>query len=485
MIHTGESSINEVIEQLHTTHILVIEQESPSLELTVTFSENTWAALLLWDSKQHLRWQYLYTQNDNQIKINIGESSSLSSLSTVNGSIPAGEWKFEIFCMSHQATPTLKLASKQSDGNPDLTKDTVNWAQGSDITGFILAHYDRKKVIKKGFNWYKGDFHTHTTESDGKMTVEKNVLQAKKIGLDFFVATDHNIIPTKWLTDNEILVIPGIEITSSKGHFNGLGVNNWIDWRPTCKDGGMESDEGMNRILKDVKNGAGLRSINHPKLEPWHWSFQHTDLLEIDLIEIWNDPTFSDNLKATEETLKIWDTLLNDGYRIYGIAGSDSHLLPEESYQDNGPPSIIGDPTTYVYAAELSTDAILTAVSEGNVYVSRGPVIQITAMSDDKLVHIGSETTASTIEFELTFENELTDLVVEWIVNGTIDNTNYLTNTNILKQKFDLHDKAFSWIRFNVRKTDGELVAFSNPVFKGTKVPIIQTWGNLLQKAGF
>ena len=145
--------------------------------------------------------------------------------------------------------------------------------------------------------------------------------QAKKMGLDYFAVTDHNILPTKWIRD-DVLTIPGIEITSSKGHFNALGLKKWIDWRPTCMDGGMETEEGMNRILAEAKFAGALVSINHPMLKPWEWQFKTTPLSLVDVIEIWNDPTYKDNPAATEEALQLWDILWNDGHRIYGIGGS-------------------------------------------------------------------------------------------------------------------------------------------------------------------
>ncbi|MDL4839251.1 CehA/McbA family metallohydrolase [Aquibacillus rhizosphaerae] len=481
MIRTDKNKLSRVMDAQHVIETFNIEQTTNLLELTFSFTENTWAFLLLWDSNEKLRWQYLYTQDDKDKRITIGESSSLSSFSSVAGTIPKGYWKIEIFCMTYKKSPVFNLTMEdnpEQSNVPDEMINVVNWATVGETSGFELTSYDSSKVLKSGYQWYKGDFHTHTSQTDGKMTPKTNIQQAKKMGLDFFVATDHNIVPTKWVDDNQVLVIPGVEITSSQGHFNALGVNKWLDWRPSCEDGGMESEVGMNRILKEVKEAKGLRSINHPNLAPWHWTFQETDLNEVETIEIWNDPTFEDNIQATEQALVIWDTLLNDGHRIFGIGGSDSHLLPEDSYKEGGPPSLIGDPATYVYAKDLSADSILKAVSEGKVYVSRGPAIDIVVVSGEEKVELGSQFQADTVEFLLNIETTETDLVIEWVVNGEIEKTTPVSDT-FIKETFDFTDKSFAWIRFNVRKKNGELLAFANPVFKGEKETSINTWGNL------
>lgn len=69
--------------------------------------------------------------------------------------------------------------------------------------------------------------------------------------------------------------------------------------------------------------------------------------------------------------LKLWDLLWKDGYKIRGIGGSDSHMLPSETYAESDKPSVIGDPCTYVLAQGLPAAETLEGVSKGHVYVSR------------------------------------------------------------------------------------------------------------------
>jgi len=40
--------------------------------------------------------------------------------------------------------------------------------------------------------WFKGNLHTHSTNSDGKLSAEENVAWHAKHGFDFLTITDHN-----------------------------------------------------------------------------------------------------------------------------------------------------------------------------------------------------------------------------------------------------------------------------------------------------
>ena len=59
----------------------------------------------------------------------------------------------------------------------------------------------------------KLDLHTHTSYSDGELTVKESVEKAKKLGLDGIAITDHDNIDS-WKDIDEIddfIVIKGVE----------------------------------------------------------------------------------------------------------------------------------------------------------------------------------------------------------------------------------------------------------------------------------
>lgn len=456
---------------------------------------HTWRSLILRDPEDKIRFSHMDVHTP-RVAVISDKPDSCSYLA-VPGTLPLGEWKIEFPEKWNPDSTTFKFEWEAGLGDLPSTveiplSDRHFWtdtASGKDH--YEMNHYEWHESRENGARWYKGDFHTHTVLSDGKMTPERNMEQAEIMGLDFFVATDHNIVSTSW-PKGKALVIPGVEITSHYGHWNALGLRQWVDWRPGSPDGGMDSGLGTNRLMTEVGQQGALRSINHPMLSPWAWMHEDTQLANVDSIEICNDPTYQTNPAATEKALVLWSTLWNEGCRLTGIGGSDSHLLPSESYEDNGPPSLIGDPATYVYAECLSAAAILAAVREGRVYMSRGPVLDILVVVDDQAYPLGSDLTEAVnaspvgvVNYKLTVSQAAAG-TLHVIENGKEAAVHEITEDNQTFE-FDLHWKGaeYVWRRFELRDSDGELLAFTNPVYYGTKERTITTWKQLLEKATF
>jgi hypothetical protein len=61
----------------------------------------------------------------------------------------------------------------------------------------------------------------------------------------------------------------------------------------------------------------------------------------------------------------VWVGLLNRGFHLTAVGGSDEHT-PLESADRK-----LGTPATVVYAVELSESAIVTALKSGRVYIVR------------------------------------------------------------------------------------------------------------------
>ncbi len=72
--------------------------------------------------------------------------------------------------------------------------------------------------------------HVHSNNSDGKDSVKSMADECRRKGIDGFALTDHDTIKglgqAKKITD--ILIIPGIEITTRRGHVLGLGVSETV-----------------------------------------------------------------------------------------------------------------------------------------------------------------------------------------------------------------------------------------------------------------
>ena len=182
----------------------------------------------------------------------------------------------------------------------------------------------------------------------------------------------------------------------------------------------MYTEAGVNKII-DRNRDNGIFSINHPFLAPWAWELRETKLDQITSIELCNDPTYHDNPEATEHALSFWSFLLNDGYRITGIGGSDSHLLPEEKYPEAEKPSLMGDPGTYIFAENLTAEALKAGIRAGHAVISRDGFIEFSVQGEDLLPGDLLVQASGVLEVKL----ERQDLsIIQWIVDGEIVQVN-------------------------------------------------------------
>ena len=225
-------------------------------------------------------------------------------------------------------------------------------------------------------NWYKGNIHTHTTESDGDDTPENVVRWYRRHGYDFLVLSDHNHLTLFDYADGrrkfkKPLMVPGEEVTLSihggqtPVHINGIGISHLVE--------PIDAGEIVPTIQANVDaivSAGGIASINHPNL---HWSFDHNHIKQVrgaSLLEVFNGHP-SVNIhgapgKASYE--EIWDGVLSAGCAIFGVATDDSH-----DYKDFHPGmSNPGRGWVVVQAEELVSEAIVEGLASGNFYASTG-----------------------------------------------------------------------------------------------------------------
>jgi hypothetical protein len=83
-------------------------------------------------------------------------------------------------------------------------------------------------------------------------------------------------------------------------------------------------------------------------------------------VEVWQAPWFVSNY----ESLAFWERMLNARRRVVGVGGSDCHVAPVLARQ---PMPNLAQPTTWVWAGELSARGILDGIRAGHVHISAGP----------------------------------------------------------------------------------------------------------------
>jgi len=204
--------------------------------------------------------------------------------------------------------------------------------------------------------WLKGDLHMHGVHSDGSYTIAEAIRSCKEKGLQFAAFTDHNNASQNLSTlaaDEELVLIPGVELTSYKGHANLLGVLDALD------DFRVLTPEQAAEALRKGAGRGALVSLNHPFCPdcPWELGFD----VPYDAIEVWNGPWRPLN----ETAVRWWQEQLAAGRKIVAIGGSDAHA----------PHPVVahGVPTTYVKAVAESKEAILRAIRDGRVVLSFAP----------------------------------------------------------------------------------------------------------------
>lgn len=227
--------------------------------------------------------------------------------------------------------------------------------EGVNVTYEFIQERKVRKLLK-------GDTHTHSTASDGKLPLNLLVEVAQNIGLDFLIITDHNNFTgtSELYSSNNFTLIPGVEWTQYRGHGNFWGVDQ--PFRDSFDT--HNPDETLDYIRSGQNNGAKF-VINHPFCLdcPWLLGFD----VPFDAVEIWNGGTY---LSSNLEARLWWHQQLVQGKKISVTGGSDFHSF--ELFR------MLGCPTTNVYAYSQNQNDILDALIKENSFITytvNGPEI--------------------------------------------------------------------------------------------------------------
>lgn len=409
----------------------------------------------------------------------------------VPGTIMPGTWRAVICLFSEYVEQHLgddsfliRMKIKGSEDVAEPPEDVIgemNWN---------CPPYDFHKICQPEERWYKGDFHTHTQLSDGKETVASAMKKAELMKLDYYVPTEHNVIHTGWISC-PVMILPGIEITTCKGHFNIFGINKMPErLLDILRYAGEEQVlEAVRYTMEEAEKNGWLFSVNHPFLHIWKWLDYDLDLKKLHFIEIINDPTYEYAREANDKTIRFLDFLWNQGYIIYGIGGSDSHNLIDEYYDGAEEPSIAGDPGTYVNMNGLSPENLLEAIKKGHIYVSRYVTLEL-MIRQNNLEYLpgeempGLEKEQGLVTYEVVIRNIKEKPVLYSVRNGVKENVPVKAlDSESWKGEFSFvwKQEKWEWVRIEIRKEDGTFLAYVNPIYHGSKKPSFETYGEALE----
>jgi hypothetical protein len=288
-------------------------------------------------------------------------------------------------------------------------------------------------------NWFKGNIHTHTTNSDGNMTPEQVCKRYKDAEYDFLAITDHGIMTdANALSGLGILMISGEEIcagSSNKGsYYHILGLNLQEDL--PLKD--FQREENPQRVIDLIKEQDGLAILAHP-----YWS----ELIFEDLynlkgysgVEVYN--TTCDYTIGKGYSNVHWDDLLNMGKKILGFAVDDAHCLMKHLL-----PLDICEAWINVKAASLTVPKIIDSIEKGLFYSSNGPELK-----DIKIDRETIEVISSPVKS------------IAFISNGICGENNSVREGFIEEARFDIKGSEI-YVRIEVTDWKGRK-AWSNPIY--------------------
>ena len=378
-------------------------------------------------------------------RVEIGVSSATPGY--LPGTMREGTWSVEL--ETHWIHPASRCSYTLE----------IDVLQSNLAQPMIIPEDARDEVmVNPAEGWYRGDLHTHTVHSDGVIEAQHLLSIAKENGLDFIALTDHNTI--SGLRDflrspvPGLLAIPGMELTTFRGHALAVGIVEWMDWRT-----GFEGREMAQNVL-DTLSASGLFIIAHPIHEDdpvctgCSWRYADTMPGKAHGVEVWNGAWNDRN----EQSLHLWYEWLNKGHRITGTAGTDCHAPQYGKTQERN----VG--LNVVNSRSLSRSAILEGIRKGRLYLSCGPEISLRGKCGrGQWVPIGGAMEGREQDIEVGWRKCPEGSNFRLIIDGSVGEKWAATTEGT--KSLSLTDSAVRWCLVELRDLKGQMAALTNPIY--------------------
>ncbi len=296
-------------------------------------------------------------------------------------------------------------------------------------------------------------------------TPGERLADAQARGLDFVALSDHaNVVgqtdPSYTSYAGPVLRIPAYE-NSQPGHVQMLGARSCYG-----NDGAVEgalvecgsyvtdqSAAGEQRLADGLRADGGAFQINHPS--DGGWSSRYGRSVVPDAMEVWNiggwwfqhpAPASNDN----DASLAYYDAFLRDGARVAATGGSDSHWQATNAFQG------IGEPTTWVWVTERTTQGVLDGLRAHRTTVSmeppsrQGPRVYLEADGDrdGTFEAMVGDTVAPGARFRVRTENTLPGSTLRLVTDKGF------TEAPLNAATYDFDSAAATFVRAEVRAPD-------------------------------
>jgi hypothetical protein len=237
----------------------------------------------------------------------------------------------------------------------------------------------RKSVFNQDYGWFKGNLHTHSTQSDGILDPAEVARRYQEQGWNFLALTDHDFY-SNWqeLNGNEFLIIPGVELGCGLSRFgchhivgihkDGQGAHHL----KKSKEYPLKDTEGAQSIINDLTADNYLSIYCHPDWSRVEWD-DIKDIHGFVAMEIYNHGCAIED--HTGLSLWHWDSFLRRGIKVWGVATDDAHHRLEDRCGG----------WICVNAPSLTIKDITDAIASGRFYSSSGPEIKDFGLDGDRV----------------------------------------------------------------------------------------------------
>lgn len=287
--------------------------------------------------------------------------------------------------------------------------------------------------------FYRGNLHTHSTRSDGRLSPEAVCKYYRENGFDFISLTDHfmerygyPITDTTPYRSDDFTTLLGAELHAPQTVIGDLwhilAVGLPLDFPRNLPD-----ETGVQIANRALDAGAYV-AVAHP----WWYSLTEEDVISlgdrVQAIETINGISADHNDRI--DSWYMLDAMMARGRRYHGLATDDAHF--KDKFND----TLRG--WVWVKSEALTPEALLDALKAGAFYSSTGPMIHDVQVTPD------------TVKIRCSPAQAI-------FVTGRGSRANQLHGGGITEAELNIRRLDSPYIRITVRDVHGGR-AWTNPI---------------------
>jgi hypothetical protein len=214
-------------------------------------------------------------------------------------------------------------------------------------------------------------------------------------------------------------------------------------------------EEGLAKAAAELRAEGALLQANHP-YSPGRGSGWRFGWESVDAVEVWNGATAA---PSNERALAAWDGLLRAGRRLVATGGSDAHR----------PPDRVGQPQTVVRAERLAAAEVVAGLRAGRCWLARSARVGLdfAAAAGDRRAGVGERLAGrqgEAVAVRLRVAGAAGAVASLHGPDGHLHSAGLGPGASG-RLEFGTVLGATPWLRAEVRRPDGGLVALTNPIW--------------------